>query len=98
MTTQTTTEIYIVNGARAAMGGHVGALKDFTAIELGAFAARAALDRSEVSPEDVGHVVMGNALQTSGDAIYGARHVGLKAGIPRHRDDRRGSVGPPRGE
>ncbi len=82
MPIQQTSELVIVNGARTAMGGYVGALKDFTAIELGAFAARAALDRSEVSPEDIGHVVMGNALQTSGDAIYGARHVGLKAGIP----------------
>ncbi len=82
MPTKQTSELYIVNGARTAMGEYVGPLKGFTAIELGAFAARAALDRSEVSPEDVGHVVMGNALQTSGDAIYGARHVGLKAGIP----------------
>lgn len=75
-------EIYIVNGARTGMGEYVGALKDFTAIELGAFAARAALSRSEVSPEEIGHVVMGNALQTSSDALYGARHVGLKAGVP----------------
>ncbi len=77
-----TTEIYIVNGARTGMGEYLGALKDFTAIELGAFATRAALDRSNVPAEDVGHVVMGNALQTSRDAIYGARHVGLVAGIP----------------
>jgi len=82
MTTKPNTEIHIVNGARTGMGEYVGPLKDFTAIELGAFAARAALDRSEVAPEAVGHVVMGNALQTSSDAIYGARHVGLKAGIP----------------
>jgi len=82
MTTKPNTEIHIVNGARTGMGEYLGPLKDFTAIELGAFAARAALDRSEVAPEAVGHVVMGNALQTSSDAIYGARHVGLKAGIP----------------
>ena len=82
MTTKPNTEIYVVNGARTAMGEYVGPLKGFTAIELGAFAARAALERSEVAPETVGHVVMGNALQTSSDAIYGARHVGLKAGVP----------------
>src|SRR5207344_2947829 len=52
------------------------------AIELGAIAARAALERSAVSPEAIDHAVIGNALQTSGDAIYGARHVALKAGVP----------------
>ncbi|HET8645685.1 MAG TPA: acetyl-CoA C-acyltransferase, partial [Vicinamibacteria bacterium] len=53
-----------------------------SAIELGARAAAAALERSGVQPGWVDHVVMGNALQTSGDAIYGARHVALKAGVP----------------
>src|SRR5439155_6373150 len=59
-----------------------GALKDVSAIDLGAVAAKAALERSKVPPEILDHIVMGNALQTSGDALYGARHVGLKAGVP----------------
>jgi acetyl-CoA acetyltransferase family protein len=64
------------------MTEYVGALRDVSAIELGAHAARAALERTGVQAAWIDHVVMGNALQTSGDAIYGARHVGLKAGAP----------------
>ena len=75
-------EVVIVGGARTAMAEYVGAFKGGSAIELGGYAARAALQRAGVAPESVDHVVMGNALQTSGDAIYGARHVGLKAGVP----------------
>jgi acetyl-CoA acyltransferase 2 len=74
--------VYIVNGARTPMGEYVGALKDFSANELGAIACRAALKRAVVAPEEIEHVVMGNALQTSRDAAYGARHVGLRAGVP----------------
>ena len=62
-----------------------GVLRDFTANELGAFAAKAAMEQARVSPNQIDHTVMGNALQTSGDAIYGARHVALKAGIPIER-------------
>ncbi|HEX5031153.1 MAG TPA: acetyl-CoA C-acyltransferase [Candidatus Eisenbacteria bacterium] len=85
-------EIVIVNGARTPMtewvGGRAGngkpggALKDVSAIDLGVVAAKAALERSKVPADTIDHVIMGNVLQTSGDAIYGARHVGLKAGIP----------------
>ena len=75
-------EVFIIGGARTAMGEYGGALRDLSAIELGAIAARAALERSRVAPESIDHTVIGNALQTSGDAIYGARHVALKAGVP----------------
>jgi acetyl-CoA acyltransferase 2 len=75
-------DVVILGGARTPMVEYVGAFKDTSANELGALAARAALERSGVQPGWVDHVVMGNALQTSGDAIYGARHVSLKAGIP----------------
>jgi acetyl-CoA acetyltransferase family protein len=75
-------DVVIVGGARTAMAEYVGAFKDVSAIELGAHAARAALDRAGVQPGWVDHVVMGNALQTSADALYGARHVALKAGAP----------------
>jgi len=84
--------IVILNGARTPMtewvGGRAGngkpggALKDLSAIDLGALAAKAALERSKVPADILDHVVMGNAMQTSGDALYGARHVGLKAGVP----------------
>jgi acetyl-CoA acetyltransferase family protein len=64
------------------MADYTGKLKDFSALELGAIAARAAMERTAVKPADVDHVVYGNVLQTSSDAVYGARHVGLKAGLP----------------
>ena len=72
-------DVVIVGGARTPMLDYVGAFQDVSALELGAHAARAALERTGTKPEWVDHVVMGNALQTSGDAIYGARHVGLRA-------------------
>src|SRR5438477_2731580 len=64
------------------MGEYGGVLGDFTSNELGAFAAKAAMEQARVLPEQIDHTIMGNALQTSGDAIYGARHVALKAGVP----------------
>src|SRR5215204_4774241 len=76
------TDVFILGGARTPMAEYAGKLKDFSAIELGAIAARAAMARTGVKPEDVDHVVYGNVLQTSSDAVYGARHVGLKAGLP----------------
>src|ERR671911_827979 len=75
-------EIYILGGARTPMAEYAGKLKDISALELGAIAARAAMERTGVKPADVDHVVYGNVLQTSSDAVYGARHVGLKAGVP----------------
>jgi acetyl-CoA acetyltransferase family protein len=64
------------------MAEYAGKLKDISALELGAIASRAAMQRTGVKPQDVDHVVFGNVLQTSSDAVYGARHVGLKAGLP----------------
>src|SRR4030095_6582425 len=75
-------EVYIVGGARTPMTGYVGALKDVSAIELGAIASRGAFERTGIKPESVEHVVFGNVLQTSSDAIYCARHIALKSGVP----------------
>jgi acetyl-CoA acetyltransferase family protein len=75
-------DVFILGGARTPMTEYVGALKDVSALELGAIAARAAFERTGVKPEWVDHTVVGNVLQTSSDAIYGARHVALKAGVP----------------
>jgi acetyl-CoA acetyltransferase family protein len=77
-----TEEVFIVNGARTPMTDYVGALKDVSALELGAIAARGAMERSGVRPDWIDHTIFGNVLQTSADAIYGARHVALKAGVP----------------
>jgi len=77
-----TPEVLIVGGARTPMTEYVGALKDISALDLGAIAARGAFARTGVEPASIDHVVIGNVLQTSADAIYGARHVALKAGVP----------------
>jgi acetyl-CoA acetyltransferase family protein len=76
-------EIVILEGARTPMAEYNGQLAEVSAIDLGAAAAREALARSATDPSEIDHVIFGNALQTSGDAIYGARHVGLKAGVPK---------------
>jgi acetyl-CoA acetyltransferase family protein len=75
-------EVYILGGARTPMGEYTGKLKDLSALELGAIASRAGMERTGVNPEMIDHVVFGNVLQTSADAVYGARHIGLKAGLP----------------
>jgi acetyl-CoA acetyltransferase family protein len=74
--------VFILGGARTPMTQYVGALKDVSAIDLGATAARGALAKTAVQPDWVDHVVFGNVQQSSVDAHYGARHVGLKAGLP----------------
>src|SRR5215468_4252829 len=75
-------DIVIVAGKRTPMGEYGGHLRDFTANELGAIAAKAAIAQSQIEPAEFDHAIFGNALQTSGDAVYGARHVALRAGLP----------------
>src|SRR6185503_15122867 len=75
-------DIWIVGARRTAFGTFGGALKDLSATDLAVEASKAALAQANVSPEDVNHVVFGNVQQTSVDAIYHARHVGLRAGVP----------------
>ena len=75
-------DVVFLSGVRTPFGTFGGTLKDHSAIDLAAAAARCAVERSGLAPADFDHVVFGNALQTSPDAIYFARHVGLKAGLP----------------
>src|SRR5205807_3948568 len=75
-------DVVFLSGVRTGFGAFGGSLKDLSATELGAVAARTALERSGVPAGEIGHTVFGNALQTSADAIYLARHVGLNAGLP----------------
>jgi acetyl-CoA acetyltransferase family protein len=77
-----TTDIAIVSGARTPMGRYCGKLRDFSAMDLAAVASQEAIKRSGVDPKEFDHAVFGNAQQTSGDSLYGARHVALKAGLP----------------
>jgi acetyl-CoA acetyltransferase family protein len=75
-------DVFVVGGARTPMTGFVGALKDVSAVELGAIAARGAFEKTGIKPAWVDHVIIGNVLHTSADAVYGARHVALEAGVP----------------
>ncbi|MGH9367741.1 MAG: thiolase family protein [Thermoanaerobaculia bacterium] len=76
-------EILILDGARTPMAEYNGSFAEVSAIDLGVHASKAALSRSGTDPSEIDHVIFGNALQTSGDAIYGARHVALKSGVPK---------------
>lgn len=75
-------DIVFLSGKRTGFGAFGGSLKGFSATDLGVVSARAAMEAADIAPDLVDHVVYGNALQTSADAIYLARHVGLRAGIP----------------
>ena len=75
-------DVVFLSGARTGFGAFGGALKDRSATDLGVAASRAALDRAGLEPAAIGHVVFGNVLQTSADAPYLARHIGLRAGLP----------------
>jgi acetyl-CoA acetyltransferase family protein len=76
------TGVVFLSGARTGFGTFGGALKDQSATDLAAVAGAAAVARSGVAPAQVDHVIFGNVLQTSADAPYLARHVGLRIGLP----------------
>ncbi|HEU5481192.1 MAG TPA: hypothetical protein VFU90_15210, partial [Candidatus Tumulicola sp.] len=75
-------DVVILAGARTPFGNLGGVLRDLTATDLAVCAAEAAIARSGVPKERIDEVVFGNVIQTSADAIYLARHVGLRAGLP----------------
>jgi acetyl-CoA acyltransferase 2 len=75
------TDVVIVAGARTPMSRYTGSFSDVSAIDLAAHASKEAIRRSGADPADFDHVIFGNVMQTSADALYGARHVGLKAGL-----------------
>lgn len=78
-------EIVLLNGARTPFGSFGGSLKGHSSIELGVLAARAALENAGVSAEDVDETIFGNVIQSEANAIYLARHIGLKTGVPKDR-------------
>jgi acetyl-CoA acetyltransferase family protein len=75
------TDVVIVAGARTPMSRYTGAFSEVSAIDLAAVASKEAIRRSNVDPSDFDHAIFGNVMQTSADALYGARHVALKAGL-----------------
>jgi acetyl-CoA acyltransferase 2 len=82
MKSATSTDLVFLAAKRTPFGTFGGSLKDLTATDLGVHAAKAAIAQAGVPTEHYGHVVFGNVAQTSADAIYLARHVGLRAGLP----------------
>ncbi|MYE15113.1 MAG: acetyl-CoA C-acyltransferase, partial [Gemmatimonadetes bacterium] len=76
------TDVVFLSGKRTPFGTFGGSLKDHTATDLGVLSATAAIDAAGVDAGDVGHVFYGNAMSTSADGIYMARHIGLRAGVP----------------
>ena len=75
-------EIWIVAAKRTPFGALSGSLKGVSAIDLAVHASKAALEQSGLTPEEIDQTILGNVQQTSPDAIYMARHVGLKSGLP----------------
>ena len=75
-------DIVIVGAKRTPFGTYGGTLRDVNANDLGVYAAKATLEQVGASPEDVDSVIFGNVAQTSKDAIYCARHIALKSGVP----------------
>ena len=75
-------DIVVLSGKRTPFGTFGGSLKSFTATDLGVFSSVAAIEAAGVAPDQIDHTFIGNALQTSSDAIYLARHVALRSGVP----------------
>ncbi|GAB4213952.1 MAG: acetyl-CoA C-acetyltransferase [Sandaracinaceae bacterium] len=75
-------EIWIVGAKRTAFGEFSQSFKDISAIDLAVISTKAAIAQSGLAADEIDQVILGNVQQTSKDAIYGARHVGLKAGVP----------------
>src|SRR5713101_4082633 len=75
------TDLVIVAGSRTPITRYTGAFSEVSAIDLAAHASKEAIRRSGVDPGEFDHAIFGNVMQTSADGLYGARHVGLKAGL-----------------
>ena len=74
--------IVFIAGKRTAFGAFGGSLKDVSGTDLGVVAAKATLEQAGLSAEKIDHVVFGNVVQSSADAAYLPRHIGLKTGVP----------------
>jgi acetyl-CoA acyltransferase 2 len=76
------TDIVFLSATRTPFGTFGGTLRDISAVDLAVHASTSALNRANIAPNDIQHVIFGNVLYTTNDSIYFARHVGLKAGCP----------------
>jgi acetyl-CoA C-acetyltransferase len=77
------TDVVIASAARTAIGSFGRSLRDVPPSELGATAARAAIERAGLGPEQVDQVVFANVIHTAPEDMYMARVVGIRAGIPK---------------
>ena len=77
------TNVVITSAARTAIGSYGKSLAGVTPSDLGATAAKAAIERSGITPEQIEHVVFGNVIHTETADAYMARVVGMKAGVPK---------------
>src|SRR5687767_12399291 len=84
-TERSQTDVVFLSGKRTGFGTFGGSLKDLTATDLGVVSSRAAMAAAGVEPAQIEHAFFGNALQTTADAIYLARHIALGAGVPEER-------------
>jgi acetyl-CoA acetyltransferase family protein len=75
-------EIVFLSGVRTPFGSFGGSLKGHSATDLAVVASKAAIERAGIAGEDIDQAIIGNAQQTSADAIYLARHVSLRSGLP----------------
>ncbi len=75
-------DIVFLSGVRTPFGTFGGAFKDLSAIDLTVHAAKAAMERAGVEPDEIQHSIFGNVMQTTSDCIYFARHVALRSGCP----------------
>src|SRR5262245_47212945 len=75
-------EVVVLSGVRTAIGGFGGSLKDSSPSELAALCVREAVERAEIEPREVGHVVFGNVIHTDAHDHYLARVAGVKGGLP----------------
>ncbi len=78
------TDIVLIEGARTPFTRFCGSFRDISAIDLATIASKEAITRSKVELGEIDHVVFGNVIQSSPDAVFFARHVGLKTGVPTH--------------
>jgi len=77
-----TREVMVVSGARTAIGGYGGSLKDFGTTKLGAIAIKEAVARAKIDPASVGHVVMGSVIHGEAKDMYISRVAAIEAGLP----------------
>lgn len=76
------TKVYLIDGARTALTSFGGSFAATKTSELGTATAIAAMERANVEPEQIDHVIYGNVIHSETNAAYLARHIGLRSGVP----------------